>query len=68
MSTAVQISGATVTVNGTPGSLAMTEPTFFGPQGLTVTDPQEALTLLQALVVELPKAFPNLALSVTSKA
>ena len=65
MSTTV-IGGETVEVTGTPGRLFIgVDLGFLGPQGASIMSSYDAMALIRLLEQEVPKAFPNIKLTVS---
>lgn len=66
MATDVEVAGTTVNISGEPGSLSITEETFIGPEGITVDNQTDAVNVLNAVAVEVAKAWPNVKVTVTT--
>jgi hypothetical protein len=68
MSTDVSISGSTATIAGKAGQLSVTEETFIGPEGITITSEAEFLAFAKAIAKEAARAWPGLEITVASSA
>jgi hypothetical protein len=62
MSTLVKVAGSNVTVSGTPGKLTVTEATWLGAEGVTITDKDEFLSFCGAIYSEAASAWPGIQL------
>lgn len=68
MTTEVQVSNQTVSVDGSEGSLSITEDVpFFGQQGIVVSSKEEFLSLATAISSEVQKAWPSVTVTIVDK-
>jgi hypothetical protein len=65
MATVVNVGGQNVSVSGTPGQLSLTESTFIGPEGLTISSVGEFVAVVTAIASEAKAAFPGIMITIS---